>query len=152
MLQDCLPSERAPLPNDIECQPCASTDYVELTSTCKDSQGRQNVTYVWSQPKVCSSVLDGAVELPGNVVAGPCIQEFMLVPSKYLGPKYVFLAASLGVLLVISLTVALVAYLKHLKLKQYYAKLVESEQMAAELADLEDDEDGDVGPSEHLRK
>jgi len=56
-VQACLPTEKAPLPSDIQCQPCTAADFNENVGTCADINGNHNVTYTWSVPKVCSSAL-----------------------------------------------------------------------------------------------
>lgn len=138
-LQACLPTEKAPLPADIMCQPCTAADYDENIGECADIDGNHNVTYTWSLPKVCSSELPNAVPKPANVVAGMCVQTFLFVPSSYLSPKYVFVFALLGVLLVVMLTICLVAYIKHRRITKFYSKLVESEENATEMAGMDDD-------------
>lgn len=135
-LQPCLPSATFPLPSNIMCQPCQEDDIIRTLGTCQDDLGRLNKTYAWRQPKLCNENLNGSAVLPENKIVGPCSQEWHYIPSENLSPKYVFVFASLGIGVVVSLIIALVTWIKHQRLRRHYTLLLQREQ-GLELEDIQ---------------
>eukprot|EP00475_Leptophrys_vorax_P025606 TRINITY_DN35871_c0_g3_i3.p1 TRINITY_DN35871_c0_g3~~TRINITY_DN35871_c0_g3_i3.p1 ORF type:complete len:173 (+),score=13.98 TRINITY_DN35871_c0_g3_i3:111-629(+) len=142
-VQLCQLNPTVTLPIDEPCGPCTADDYTKTVEDCVDADGHRNVTYEWRQPKLCSSSMSGAVELPESVVVGFCEQKILYVPSSKLSPKWIALFALVAVLIVCFGVLSFTTWLKARRLRQMYERLVEAElQMEAEMDDLTMEHEG----------
>ena len=129
------------IPPDLECRPCSSIDVHRVEGQCTDAAGQRNVTYSWGPGgRECNPDLPGASPLPESIAAGPCAQSVRVVPADKLSVGYVVGFALVGVLFLTFSVLWLMAFLRHRKLQQLYAQMLESEeQMEAELEELENE-------------
>lgn len=123
MPRTCRESIDHPPPEDELCPKCRPGDVEMRSEACMDMAGNSNVTYAWSQPKVCSELREGAYQLPAAVLAGPCA---MAPHYSAFSDGKVIAALVVGSLLILVLASLFIrSSLKNRKLYQQYAKLVD---------------------------